>query len=82
MKLFDETFRHLFFRMVNNVVDTSEVVDSLYNIIYIHCLVSNTDSICLEDLACLIMCQTTTLDVIGVIGQINLCTMVNAALHA
>ena len=41
--------------MVNNKIDTTEVVDRLKNIIHIHCLVSDTDGVCLKDITRLIM---------------------------
>ena len=68
--------------MVDDVVDAAEVVHRLNNIIHIHRLVSNADSVRLEDIACLVVCQTAAFDVIGVIGQVNLRAMIDATLQS
>ena len=65
--------------MVNDKIDTTEVVDRLKNIIHIHCLVSDTDGVCLKDITRLIMSQLTTFNMIGIVGQVNLSTMIDAA---
>ncbi len=58
MKLLYKGFRQRFLSMVDDVVDAAEVVHRLNNIIHVDRLVSNADGVCLEDTACLIMCQT------------------------
>ena len=80
MKLLDKDFSHRLLSMVDDVVDAAEVVHCLNNIIYIHRLIRNTDGVCLEDIACLTMCQPATLNVVGVVGQVNLCAMIDATL--
>ena len=79
MELFDETLRKRLFCVVDNEVDAMEMVDSFHDVIHVHYCVSDADSVRFEDIACLVVRQTATFDVIGVVGQVNLCSVVNAS---
>ena len=57
-----------------------EVVDGFHNIIHVHSSIFNPDGVCFEDISSLIMCQAAALDMIGIVGQINLHFMIDAAL--
>ena len=66
--------------MVDDIINATEVVDGLHNIVDARIFRGDAQGVGLENVACLVMGQSATLDVIGVIGQIDLGTMVDAAL--
>lgn len=82
MQLFDKSFRETFFCMKDDMIDASEVVDRFHNVIHSHSLVCNANCICLENKTCLVVSQSRTFYVVRVVGQVNLRTMIDTALHA
>ena len=78
MQLFDELFRQLFLRMIDDIVDTAEVVNCFNDIIHVNSTIRHTNGVCFKDIARLVVSQTTALYVIGVIGQVYLSAMIDA----
>ena len=39
------------------------------------------DGVGFEDVTCLFFCETTAFDMIGIVGQINLCAMIDASVQ-
>ena len=68
VQLLDVRFRYLVHCMFNDIIDTTEVIDSLHNIIYRCVLGGNAKSVCLEYKAGLLFGQTATLNMVGVIS--------------
>ena len=67
---------------VDNDVYTTEVVHCLYDIVHIDTIVSShTNGVSLKDVASLIVSQTATLYMVGVVGQVYLGFMIDTALH-
>ena len=74
--------------MVDDVVDAAEVVGGLHDIVHVDGLafalalaVGEANRVGLEDIACLVVGQFAALDVVGVVRQINLCAVIDAAAH-
>ena len=65
--------------MVDDIVKASEVIHRLNDIIHINNPVANADGVRLKDKARLVMSQAAAFDMIGVIGQVNLRTMIDAS---
>ena len=81
VQLFDERFSQFRSRLFNDTVNTSEVVNRLNDIIHLNSVVSNAYGVSLEDIPRLLVGQAATLDVVGVIGEVNLDTVINSALN-
>lgn len=79
MEFLDKGFREPVFDAVNDVVNAAEVVSSLYNIIYIDPVFRGANRVGLENVPGLLVGKPVALDVVGVIGQVNLGAMINAA---
>ena len=67
--------------MVNHVIDSSEVIQSFYDVINVNRISFNSDSCRLKNHACLIKREFASLNVIRVVGKLYLELMVNAALY-
>ena len=67
--------------MVNHVIDGAEMVLSFYNVINVNRVFFNTDSCRFKNHARLIKGKLAPLNVIRVVGKLNLELMVNAALY-
>ena len=65
--------------MIYDIVDATEMIDSFHDVIHIDCFVCDADCICFLDIPCLVVSQFATLDMIGIISQIYLGTMINVA---
>lgn len=65
--------------VVNNIVNAAEVVYRLDNIVDSGILGGDTESVGLKNVACLLFGQAATFNVVGVIGEVNLRTVVDAA---
>lgn len=82
MERFDQGLRQFVFGVVDDGVDAAEVVGGLHDVVHLEGLVlANPDRIGLEDVAGLLVGEPATLDVVGVIRQVNLRTVVDAAAH-
>ena len=79
VQLFDKRFGNPLFGTIDNEVDATEMICRLYDIVYTHTLAFDTDGIRFEDVTRLVMRQAAALDVIGVVGQVDLCAMIDAA---
>lgn len=67
--------------MVNHVIDSAEVILSFYNVINVNRIFFNTDSCRFKNHTCLIKGEFASLNMIRVVGKLNLELMVNAALY-
>ena len=76
VKFFDEFLRQSCFCMINNHVDTTKVICRFNHIIHIQHFFFYANSIGFKDISGLIMCQTASFHMVGVVCQINLCLMV------
>ncbi len=81
MKLLNEYLGQSCISLFNDTIDTAEVVSSLNNIIHLNSVVCDADGVSLKDIPCLVVGQTATLDVVGVIGEIYLDTMIDTSLN-
>ena len=79
MQLLDKRLGQQFLGAVDNEVDTAKMVRRLDNVVYTDAFALDADGVSLEDIARLVMRQSAALDMVGVIGQIDLCLVVNAA---
>ena len=68
--------------MINDIVNTMEVVDGLYDVVYVDGIICHANGVCLKDVARLVVRQLTALYVVRVIGQVYLCTMIDAAFQS
>ena len=68
VKLLDVSLGNLVHGMIDDIVDSTEVIDSLNNIIYRCILGGNAKSVCLEDKAGLFFSQPATFHVVGIIS--------------
>ena len=68
--------------MVDDEVDTAEMVDGLYDVIHVDSIISDADGVGLEDVTSLVVGQSTTLHVVRIVGQVYLGTMIDAALQS
>ena len=57
------------------------MVSCLNDIIYLNSLVSDTDGVSFEDIPRLVLGQAATLNVVGVIGKVDLDTVIDASLN-
>ncbi|MPN36536.1 hypothetical protein SDC9_184045 [bioreactor metagenome] len=55
------------------------MVGGFHNIIHVHCPTIRADSVGFENIARLVVGQPTTLDVVGVVGQLDLHLVVDTA---
>jgi len=62
---------------VDDEVDAAEMVRRLHNVINVDTLIRNADRIRLKDEAGLFVGQTAALDVVGVIGEVDLRAMID-----
>ena len=67
--------------MINHVIDSAEVVLSFNNVINVNRIFFNADSRCFKNHACLIEGELASLNMIRVVGKLNLNLMVNAAFY-
>ena len=67
--------------MVNHVIDSAKVVLSFYNVINVNRISFNADSRRFENHARLIKGEFASLNVIRIVGKLDLELMVNAALY-
>ena len=64
---------------VDNHVDTLEVVDCFYNIVYIDRAVFNANGVGFVDVSGLVMGESAALYMVGVVGQLDLYFVVDPA---
>ena len=81
MQLLNQRFGQLCPCLLNDQVDTPEVVSRLNDIVHPDRFVSNTDGVRLENVPRLVVSQAATLNVVGVIGEINLDTVIDTSLN-
>ena len=76
-QFFDEFLRQSCFCMINNHVNAPEVICRFDHIIHIQQFFFYANTISFKGISGLIMCQAASLHMVRVIGQINLCLMIN-----
>ena len=81
MKLLDISFGEFAVSLFDNVIYGTKMISGFDNIIHINRFVSHPDRICFKNISCLIVCQTTSFDVVGVIGKVDLHAMVYAPFY-
>lgn len=64
--------------IINYIVDGAEMIGGLDNVVYVDGLGSYPDGIGLKYIACLVVGQTATLYMIGVVGEVDLDTVIDA----
>ena len=79
MQFLDHRLGQPLFSAIDNEINTTEVVRRLDNVVYTDAFALDADSVGLKDIACLVVRQSAALDMVGVIGQINLSLVLNAA---
>ena len=79
VKFFDQGLRQFIFGMVDDIVDAAEVVGRLHDVVHIDAVLGDADCVGLEDIPGLFVGEPAALDVVGVVGQVNLGAVVNAA---
>ena len=73
----DQPFRKLILRMLYYIINTTEMIHRLHDVINIDRFIGNADGVRLIDVSGLLMRQEAPLYMIGIICKINLRTMVN-----
>ena len=68
MKFLDEVFGQLLISLINNQIDTPEVIGCLNDIIHPYTLVGNAYRIGFKNKTGLLMRQPASFDMIGIIG--------------
>ena len=79
MQLLYKGFREFFFRPVDDEIDATEVVGGFHDVVHVDALVRDADGVGFKDIACLLMGQATALDMVGVVGKVNLGPVIDAA---
>ena len=67
--------------MVNHVIDGTKMILSFYNVIDVNRISINADSRRFKNHTCLIKGEFASLNMIRVVGKLNLELMVNATLY-
>ena len=65
--------------MVDDHIDTAKMVSCFNNVIHADSLIGDTNGIRFKDIARLIVCQAAAFDVIGIVRQIYLNFLLDAA---
>ena len=68
--------------MIYDVVDATKVVNCLYDIIYVDGFIGNSDSVRFKNVSRLVVSQFATFNMVGVIGQVYLCSVVDVTFRA
>ena len=66
--------------MVNDIIHAAEMVHRLQNIINARVFSSNAQCVGLKDITRLFFCQAASFNMVGVVGKVNLRTMIDTAL--
>ena len=81
VQFLDEGFGERLPGPVDNRVDAAEVVRGFENVVHTQRLTLDAHRVGLEDAAGLVVCQTAALDVVRVVGEVDLRAVINAALE-
>jgi len=81
MQFLDESLGKCIASLIDHYINAAEVVGGFNHIIHIHRLIFKTNGIGLKDESCLIVRQTATFNMVGVIGQVDLNLMIDTAGH-
>ncbi len=65
--------------IINDVVDTAEVVDCLNNIVNAGVLCSDAEGVCLKDIASLLLGKAAALHVVGIVCEVYLSVVIDAS---
>ena len=75
----DKWFRQPCFCQIDDEVYAAEVVDCLHDVVYVYRLVGDANRVGLKDVARLFVGQAAAFHVVGVVGEVDLCAVVDAA---
>ena len=75
----DEPLGKKAFCVVNDKIDTSEVVSGFNDVVHVDTAVGYADGAGLVDIPRLVVSETAALNVVGVVGEVNLNTVIYAA---
>ena len=67
--------------LLDNTVYTAEVVSRLDDVIHLDGLIGNTDGVGFKDVARLVMGQSASLNVVGVVSEVDLDAVIDATWH-
>ena len=81
VKFLEQTLCQSFLCTIDDKVYATEVVYGLHDIIHTDTLSFNTYGVGLEDVTGLVMSKTTSFYMIGVIGKVNLRTMIDSTFY-
>lgn len=82
MEFFDQGLCQFVLGVVDDEVDATEVVGGLHDVVHVECLpVGDSDGVGFEDEPGLLVGEATAFDMVGVVGQIDLGAVVDAAAH-
>ena len=81
MQLFDMRFGDFVGGVVDDIVDATEVVDGLHNVVDARVFCGDPNGVGLKNVSGLFLGQATALDMIGIVSQVDLYAMVDAAFH-
>ena len=79
MQLLDELLRQGRPSPIDHQIDAAKVIGRLDDIVHIHRRIGNADGVRLKNIPGLIVGQAAALHMIGVVGQIDLHHMIDAA---
>ena len=79
VKLFDKGFRQRLRGVINDQVDAAEMVGGLHHIIYIDTLALKAKGVRLEDITGLVVGEAAALDMVRVVGHIDLYLVIDPA---
>ena len=80
MQLFDHALGEGGGRMVNDIVDATEMVGRFNDVVNPYSAFGGSDSVCLIDIAGLFLSQAAALDMVRVVRKVDLGPVVNASL--
>ena len=80
MQMLDKDFGQWGMGITDNFINAPEVIDGLDDVVHLNGFVSNAYRVGFKDISCLVMREATTLDVVGVIREVYLYTMIDASL--
>ena len=78
VEMLDDVLAQFFLCLVDHIVDCPEMVNGFQNVIHKDSI-SDINGVGLENESCLIFCQFTALDMVGVVGHATLQLVIQTA---